>query len=53
MGQPKKRTTARRTRSRRSHDVIKLARKVNAHSPVKVFTTRRESGKKLTEKSAT
>jgi ribosomal protein L32 len=52
MGQPKKRTTARRTRARRSHDVVKLARKVNALSPVKVYTTRREFGKKLTEKSA-
>jgi ribosomal protein L32 len=46
MGQPKKRTTARRTRSRRSHEVVDLARKVNATSPVKAFTTRRESGKK-------
>ena len=44
---PKKRTTHRRTGSRRSHFVLKLARKVNAKSPVKVYTTRRESGKKV------
>jgi ribosomal protein L32 len=47
MGKPKKRTSARRTGSRRSHLVIKLARAVNAKSPVKAFTTRRESGKAL------
>lgn len=44
---PKKRTSARRTGARRSHLVLKLARAVNAKSPVKAFTTRRESGKKL------
>lgn len=48
MGKPKKRTTPRRTGSRRSHLVLELARKVNAKSPVKVYTTRRESGKKTT-----
>ncbi len=47
MGKPKKRTSARRTGSRRSHLVIKLARAVNGKSPIKVFTTRRESGKAL------
>jgi hypothetical protein len=47
MGKPKKRTTSRRTGNRRSHLVVKLARAVNAKSPVKVFTTRKESGKKL------
>ncbi len=47
MGKPKKRTSARRTGTRRSHLVVELARKVNAKSPVKAFTTRRESGKKL------
>ena len=47
MGKPKKRTSSRRTGNRRSHEVLKLARKVNATSPVKVVTTRRESGKKL------
>ena len=46
LGKPKKRTSPRRTGLRRSHLVLKLARRVNAKSPVKVFTTRRESGKK-------
>lgn len=36
MGKPKKRTTSRRTGARRSHLVLKLARRVNALSPVKV-----------------
>ena len=45
MGKPKKRTSARRTGTRRSHLVIKLARAVNAKSPVKVRTTKRETGK--------
>ncbi len=44
MGKPKKRTTPRRTGARRSHEVVKLARQVNATSPVKAYTTRRESG---------
>lgn len=47
MGKPKKRTSPRRTGTRRSHLVLKLARAVNAKSPIKAFTTRRESGKKL------
>jgi hypothetical protein len=47
MGKPKKRTSPRRTGTRRSHLVLELARKVNASSPIKAFTTRRESGKKL------
>jgi ribosomal protein L32 len=46
MGKPKKRTSARRTGARRSHLVLKLARAVNAKSPVKARTTVRESGKK-------
>lgn len=46
MGKPKKRTSPRRTGSRRSHHVLKLARQVNATSPVKAYTTRKESGKK-------
>lgn len=46
MGQPKKRTSPRRTRTRRSHLVLKLARAVNAKSPVKAYTTKRESAKK-------
>jgi len=45
MGKPKKRTSPRRTGTRRSHLVLKLARAVNAKSPVKVYTTRRESSK--------
>jgi len=36
MGKPKKRTSSRRTGMRRSHLVNKLARRVNAKSPVKV-----------------
>ncbi len=47
MGKPKKRTSPRRTGTGRSHLVLKLARAVNAKSPIKAFTTRRESGKKL------
>lgn len=45
MGKPKKRTSPRKTGTRRSHLVLKLARKVNAKSPVKVKTTKRETGK--------
>lgn len=45
MGKPKKRTSPRRTGMRRSHEVIKLARRVNATSPVKVKTTKHETGK--------
>ncbi|MEI7683257.1 MAG: hypothetical protein WCJ24_03085 [Candidatus Saccharibacteria bacterium] len=48
MGKPKKRTSPRRTGTRRSHLVVNLARKVNAKSPVKAFTTRKEFGKKNT-----
>lgn len=50
MGKPKKRTSPRRTGTRRSHLVLELARKVNGKSPIKAFTTRRESGKTLTAK---
>ncbi len=46
MGKPKKRTSPRRTGARRSHLVLKLARAVNAKSPVKVRTTAKETGKK-------
>ncbi len=52
MGKPKKRTSSRRTGTRRSHLVLELARAVNAKSPVKAFTTRRESGKALSAKMA-
>ncbi len=47
MGKPKKRTSHRATGARRSHLVLKLARAVNAKSPVKVRTTKRESSKSL------
>lgn len=47
MGKPKKRTSPRRTGTRRAHLVLKLARAVNAKSPVKAFTTRKEYGKKI------
>jgi ribosomal protein L32 len=49
MGKPKKRTSPRRTGTRRSHLVLKLARKVNGKSPIKAFTTRRESAKTVTK----
>jgi hypothetical protein len=47
MGQPKKQSSPRKTGLRRSHLVLKLARRVNGTSPVKVRTTRRETGKAL------
>jgi len=46
MGKPKKQTSPRKTGLRRSHLVLKLARTVNGKSPVKVHTTKRETGKK-------
>ncbi len=46
MGQPKKQTSPRKTGLRRSHLVLKLARTVNGKSPVKAYTTKRESAKK-------
>lgn len=45
MGKPKKRTSPRKSGTRRSHILLELARKVNATSPVKVRTTKRESSK--------
>ncbi len=45
MGKPKKRTSPRATGARRSHLVLKLARQVNARSPIKAKTTKREMGK--------
>lgn len=44
---PKKRTSPRKAGARRSHHALKLARKVNAKSPVKVYTTKRESAKRV------
>ena len=45
MAQPKKQSSPRKTGLRRSHLVLKLARIVNGKSPVKVRTTKRETGK--------
>ncbi len=51
MGKPKKQTSKRKTGLRRSHLVLELARKVNGKSPIKAYTTKRESAKKVkTEK---
>jgi ribosomal protein L32 len=47
MGQPKKQSSPRKTGLRRSHLRLELARRVNATSPVKARTTRKESGKSL------
>lgn len=47
MAEPKKQSSPRKSGTRRSHLVLNLARRVNAKSPVKVKTTRRETGKKL------
>jgi ribosomal protein L32 len=52
MGKPKKRTSPRRSGTRRSHLVLKLARKVNATSPVKAFTTTKESTKESAKPAA-
>lgn len=52
MGQPKKQSSPRKTGLRRSHLRLELARRVNAKSPVKARTTRKETGKALTIKSA-
>lgn len=49
MGKPKSQTSGRKTGYRRSHHLLKLARVVNGKSPVKAFTTRRESGKTLAD----
>ena len=45
MAQPKKQSSPRKTGLRRSHLLLKLARRVNGKSPVKVATTKRETGK--------
>lgn len=47
MAQPKKQSSPRKTGLRRSHLLLKLARRVNASSPVKVKTVKSETGKKL------
>ncbi len=50
MAEPKKQSSPRKTGLRRSHLRLDLARRVNATSPVKAFTTRRETGKKVKAK---
>lgn len=42
MGKPKKRTTRRKTRQRRTHLFERLASRVNAVSPVKAFVKKRQ-----------
>jgi len=51
MAQPKKQSSPRKTGLRRSHLVLKLARVVNGKSPVKVKTTKNETGKMKTVKT--
>ncbi len=53
MGKPKKQTSKRKKGLRRSHLVLELARKVNGKSPVKVYTTKRESAKKVAKTATT
>ena len=53
MAQPKKQSSPRKTGLRRSHLLLKLARRVNGKSPVKVATTKRETGKVKTAATAT
>ncbi len=50
MAQPKKQSSPRKSGLRRSHLRLELARRVNAKSPVKVKTTRKETGKALADK---
>ena len=47
MGQPKKQSSPRKTGLRRSHLRLELARRVNKKSPVKVYTTKKQSSKAL------
>lgn len=47
MAQPKKQSSPRKTGLRRSHLRLDLARRVNKKSPVKVYTTKKQSGKDL------
>ena len=53
MGKPKKQSSPRKTGLRRSHLVLKLARVVNGKSPVKVRTTKRETGAVKADKAET
>ena len=43
MPEPKKQSSPRKTGLRRSHLRLKLARSVNAHSPVKAFETAKKT----------
>ena len=52
MGQPKKKTTRRRTGNRRSHQFAKLARAVNKTSPVRVERISVQPQPKLVPKRA-
>ena len=47
MAQPKKQSSPRKTGLRRSHLRLDLARRVNKQSPVKVYATKKQSGKAL------
>ena len=47
MAQPKKQSSPWKTGLRRSHLRLDLARRVNKKSPVKVYTTKKQSGKTL------
>jgi ribosomal protein L32 len=51
MGKPKKRTSSRRTGMRRSHLVGKLARRVNAKSPVQVKLNQKPVVKQTADKT--
>ncbi|HEY5695803.1 MAG TPA: hypothetical protein VIQ80_03135 [Candidatus Saccharimonadales bacterium] len=53
MAQPKKQSSPRKTGLRRSHLLLKLARRVNGKSPVKVATTKRETGVKKAAQTTT
>lgn len=53
MAQPKKQSSPRKTGLRRSHLRLELARRVNGKSPVKVKTTKKETGKAKAETTTT
>ena len=52
MAQPKKQSSPRKTGLRRSHLLLKLARRVNGTSPVKARTTKRQNSKTTKEAAA-
>jgi len=53
MPEPKKQNTKRGTGLRRSHLRLDLAKRVNKTSPVKVFTTKKQSAKPAVTKIST